>query len=321
LFREVEIDGAAQRLGNRFTLLFVDVCAAAAGSPPHLVGWKKWYKAAFLWLFPSNGLAITLRESPFTALIALFDLSTKGLEFKRGATLSDGNQMADKTTPAPNQIAGYFESHKEGPGITKWRHYFDIYHRHFSRFVGREVHVLEIGIYSGGSLLMWKEYFGQKAHIYGVDIDAACRAYEDDMAKVFIGDQADRSFWGEVKKSAPLIDIVIDHGGHLPEQQRVTLEEILPHMRPGGVYLCEDIYGQMNGFAAYVQGLSNKLNEIRAREVESPQEGMRSGPSTFQAACNSIHLYPFVAIIEKCERRVPDFVCPRHGSQWRPWNW
>ena len=57
----------------------------------------------------------------------------------------------------------------------------------------------------------------------------------DERTKIFIGDQADRSFWAEVRQTAPLIDIVIDDGGHLPEQQLVTLEELLPHVRPGGV--------------------------------------------------------------------------------------
>ena len=45
--------------------------------------------------------------------------------------------------------------------VWKWKHYCDVYHRHFSKFVGREVHVLEVGIYSGGSLQMWREYFGR----------------------------------------------------------------------------------------------------------------------------------------------------------------
>jgi SAM-dependent methyltransferase len=244
----------------------------------------------------------------------------RGIKFELAAMFSNGNQMVDKEPPAPNQLAAFFESHKEGPGICKWRHYFDIYHRHFSRFVGREVHVLEVGIYSGGSLLMWKEYFGENAKIYGVDINESCRAYEDDRTKVFIGDQADRSFWAEVKKTAPLIDIVIDDGGHLPEQQLVTLEEMLPHIRPGGVYLSEDIWQKFNAFAAYVQGLSDKLNEFCALDVESPVDAMHSAPSTFQAAINSIHVYPFVTIIEKYKQPVHDFVAPMQGSQWQPWN-
>ncbi len=64
------------------------------------------------------------------------------------------------------------------------------------------------------------------------------------------------------RKTVPLVDIVIDDGGHLPEQQLVTLEELLPHVRPGGVYFCEDIHYNFNDFAAYVQGLSDNLNEF-----------------------------------------------------------
>ena len=78
-----------------------------------------------------------------------------------------------------NPLEQFFNSHTEGPGIWKWRHYFEIYHKHFSKFVGKEVHVLEIGVYSGGSLAMWKHYFGPQSKIYGVDIEPACKAYEE----------------------------------------------------------------------------------------------------------------------------------------------
>jgi hypothetical protein len=87
-------------------------------------------------------------------------------------------------------------------------------------------------------------------------------------------------------------------------------------MRPGGVYVCEDIHRRFNGFAAYVQGLSDNLNEFSMRQGTV-------APSTFQAAINSIHLYPFVAVIEKCDRPVHEFVAPKHGTQWQPnsfWN-
>ena len=62
---------------------------------------------------------------------------------------------------------------------------------------------------------------------------------------VLIGDQADRTFWRRMiaHGTLPPLDIVIDDGGHTPDQQRVTLEELLPHIRPGGVYVCEDIHG------------------------------------------------------------------------------
>src|SRR5215467_12872779 len=162
-----------------------------------------------------------------TAEILTLPYLTRGKRFGLDAIFADGHKPEDRNTDhsISNPLASYFLSHKEGPGIWKWMHYFDIYDRHFSKFVGREVHVLEIGIYSGGSLPMWREYFGEQSHIYGVDIEEACRAYEGERIKIMIDDQADRMFWAEFKKSVPVIDILIDDGGHLAEQQLVTLEE------------------------------------------------------------------------------------------------
>ena len=65
--------------------------------------------------------------------------------------------------------------------------------------------------------------------------------------EVFIGDQADRAFWKQFKEKVPAIDIIVDDGGHQVDQQVATLEELLPHLRPGGVYLCEDIQHTLNG--------------------------------------------------------------------------
>jgi len=44
------------------------------------------------------------------------------------------------------------------------------------------------------------DYFGPRCHIYGVDIQDTCRAYENEWTKIFIGDQSDRTFWQRVKK-------------------------------------------------------------------------------------------------------------------------
>ena len=80
--------------------------------------------------------------------------------------------------PRLNPLERYFEAHK-GRRIHKWMHYFDIYDRHFSKFRGRPVVVLEFGVQYGGSAQMWREYFGPDAKIYGVDIDPRCQHWEE----------------------------------------------------------------------------------------------------------------------------------------------
>lgn len=238
----------------------------------------------------------------------------RAAQFSRETVFAPQRQDGDELPEASNPMLSYFNTHTKGRGIWKWMHYFDIYQRHFSKFVGREVHVLEVGIHSGGSLSMWKEYFGKDCRIYGVDIAEACMACEDVGIKVFIGDQADRSFWRRVKQAVPRIDILIDDGGHFPEQQRITLEEMLPHIAPGGVYLCEDIHGAFNQFAAYVQGLASGLNSCD--ELSEGASEQSSPASNFQAAISSIHLYPFVAVIEKRERNLSRLVSRKRGTVW-----
>jgi 23S rRNA U2552 (ribose-2'-O)-methylase RlmE/FtsJ len=225
-----------------------------------------------------------------------------------------------RTSPAieatRNPLWDYFNGHKEGRGIWKFNHYFEAYERHFSRFRGRDVHVLEIGVYSGGSLEMWSNYFGPVSRIYGADIQPSCKAYESESVRVFIGDQADRSFWQRVKEEVPDLDIVIDDGGHTPEQQIVTLEELLPHLRPGGVYLCEDVTNVFNEYASYIYGLAQNLNTADC--IESSQSGNIYKVSPLQSAVASIHFYPFLTVIERSGATVRQITSPKRGTHWEP---
>src|SRR3954453_17281724 len=75
----------------------------------------------------------------------------------RGLLLADGwaptmQHSSNGEFEPSGPLRAHFEANREGPGIWKWLHYFDIYERHLKRFVGREVRILEVGVYSGGSL-------------------------------------------------------------------------------------------------------------------------------------------------------------------------
>lgn len=65
---------------------------------------------------------------------------------------------------------------------------------------------------------MWKSYFGDKAKIFGIDIDPRCKKLEEENIKIFIGSQSDRKFLRELKELIPKIDILIDDGGHSMKQ-------------------------------------------------------------------------------------------------------
>jgi hypothetical protein len=219
------------------------------------------------------------------------------------------NRFPDEPCANAGFFRDYFSKHTDGRGVWKPEACFEIYERHFGKFVGRDVHVLEIGVYSGGSLDMWKAYFGSNCEVYGVDIQEDCKRYEDSNTRIFIGDQGSREFWMGFKKQVPLVDIIIDDGSHRADDQIVTLEELLPHLRPGGVYLCEDIGGRYNSFATYVQGLAQSLNALSATN-----EGVNATP--FQSMIASIHTYPFVVVLEKRQQPQQVFKTFKAGTQW-----
>jgi hypothetical protein len=217
--------------------------------------------------------------------------------------------------PATNPLEEFFDSHTEGPGLHKWRHYFEPYHRHLSRFCGTQCAMLEIGVYGGGGLSMWRDYLGKGARIFGVDIDPTCKRLEKDGTKIFIGDQANPDFWNAFLKEAPEFDIVLDDGGHTPRQQITTLEWLLPAVKPGGVFVCEDIHGTDQGFSAYLSALVQCLHDVPPGGYHN-DEGTFSLTSGFQSAIESIHSYPFMTVIEKRKRKLEVFNCQKHGTEW-----
>jgi hypothetical protein len=201
-----------------------------------------------------------------------------------------------------NDLEKYFNQNKANL-IHKWRHYFDIYDRHFSGFRNKEIDVLEIGVSHGGSLHMWKHYFGPKARIYGVDINPDCKKLEDEQIRIIIGSQEDRSFLRHLKKTVPAVDILIDDGGHTMTQQIITFEELFDHIDNHGVYLCEDLhtsywrewgggYKRNNTFIEYSKNFIDYINAWHSKTK-------RLVVTEFTKTAYALHFYDSVLVIEK----------------------
>ncbi|MFC7493457.1 MULTISPECIES: class I SAM-dependent methyltransferase [unclassified Nocardioides] len=215
-----------------------------------------------------------------------------------------------------NPLLAYFRRNK-GRLIHKWMHYFDIYHRHFQRFRGKPVVVVEFGVSHGGSLQMWRDYFGRRATIYGVDIDERCAQLGGPHTKVFIGDQEDREFLRRIVDEVGPIDVVIEDGGHTMGQQVATFEEIYPAVKPGGVFLIEDLhtsywseyggdYRKPDTFIEYAKNLTDQLNAWHSRSDDLVVD-------EFTRTTTSMHFYDSIIVFEKGE-----VVEPHHEKTGRP---
>lgn len=208
-----------------------------------------------------------------------------------------------------NDLQVFFEKH-QGRQIAKWPHYFEIYDRHFSRFRGRAPVIMEIGVSQGGSLQMWRDYFGEKARIIGVDYSPKCAELREEGFEIFIGDQASRDLWKKIRDEVPKLDILIDDGGHRMDQQIVTLEEMFHHIKDDGVYLCEDVHtsyrpkwgGGYRHPDSYIEYIKNYIDTLNAWHSTEPDK-LAVTPLT--RAMNSIHFYDSIVIIEKFFRTRP----------------
>jgi len=124
----------------------------------------------------------------------------------------------------------------------KFDTYFPVYERLFSPLRGRSVTFVEVGVLGGGSLEMWRRFFGDQARIIGVDFNENARSLERDGFEIFIGSQSDVELWRRVFAAVGEVDVILDDGGHTTLQQVTTLVECLPHVRDGGLVVVEDVH-------------------------------------------------------------------------------
>jgi hypothetical protein len=126
--------------------------------------------------------------------------------------------------------------------VKKHSSYFASYERLFTPYKGKPITFVEVGILNGGSLFMWRKFWGEDVRIIGIDLNPEAKKWEAEGFEIFIGDQADSSFWERFFEDIGAIDILLDDGGHTFEQQIVTYQNALPHMKDGGLLVVEDTH-------------------------------------------------------------------------------
>lgn len=209
---------------------------------------------------------------------------------------------APDTADLSNPLEAYFWSHHEGAVVHKWHHYFKIYHRYFARFRNTPVKMLEIGVSKGGSLEMWRTYFGPDAIIYGIDVDPACAAYDGQAGQVRIGSQDDPGFLAGVVDEMGGVDVVLDDGSHDSHHIRASLQTLYPRLTNGGVYMVEDLH------AAYWPALSGGYNAPSSvmndfkKMIDDMHHwyhshGEHAGPTN--GALAGLHVYDSIVVLEK----------------------
>ncbi len=187
--------------------------------------------------------------------------------------------------------------------IHKWHHYFPIYEKYFSTFRNKKnIRFLEIGVAKGGSLQMWRKFFGDEAIIFGIDIDPECEKYNGIHAEVRIGSQIDKNFLKRTIDEMGGADIILDDGSHHMDHIPFTLDYLFPKLSSGGIYMIEDLHTSF--WRSYGGGYNSKKNFFNLLRLLINdmhhwyhKEGIKF--PDISKECSGIHIHDSITILEK----------------------
>lgn len=132
----------------------------------------------------------------------------------------------------------------------------NFYEKEFEPYREKRIDVLEIGIETGGSLKLWKEYFLNSKSIIGIDItdDKVDNKFKNiDGVSMYFGDAYDKTFSDKFGQ----FDIIIDDGPHTLESQLKSIELYLPKLKKNGLFVIEDIQS-----TDWFDSLIDKFNSV-----------------------------------------------------------
>lgn len=164
--------------------------------------------------------------------------------------------------------------------------YFQVYDELFQKYRNQAITFVEVGVLNGGSLFMWRDFFGKEARIIGIDLNPEAKKWEACGFEIFIGNQGEQEFWSQTLPLIGEIDIILDDGGHTYKQQVVTIESVLSSIKNGGLIVIEDVQtSYQSGYGPrkfstieYVKKYIDKVN-LRSGEIsKSQKDGFSSSP-------------------------------------------
>lgn len=266
---------------------------------------------AYLNLAPSRRPPFLVRRYPYRR----GDQMRRALGDDLGAetvwTAADGARLE-------GQLAAIFETTED---VHKWLHYLPVYEKALAPYRGRPIRMLEIGVFRGGSLQMWRRYLHAESVITGIDIDPECMRSDEPANRVHvrIGAQQDVAFLRGVVNEFGPFDVILDDGSHMTSHMVESFRYLFANgLAPGGIYLVEDLHtnywtshrDSSMSFVDFTKWLTGAMH-AHYQQAESELE-FREGSPTRKAAfkvpvatvlIDSIELHDSIVIVRRADGR------------------
>lgn len=191
--------------------------------------------------------------------------------------------------------------------------YLNFYESLFAPIRHKPLKILEIGVLHGASIRTWREYF-PNARVIGADIDPFARRFARDSIEIEYMDQSNLEDLVRVAAKHQPFDLIIDDGSHFWEHQTTTLKTLFPFVRPGGIYIVEDLQTNFGDLAKDYRGvaqtscvdfLKSWLDYHIADWVLAAQPVEDAFLRTYGRAARTINFYKRLCAIEKRELTLP----------------
>ncbi len=134
----------------------------------------------------------------------------------------------------------------------QWHSYIEnFYSKTFANKQHTARNVLEVGIYTGGSLKLWRDYF-VNATVFGIDtrstdlLSEFTLSFNELRMYQIYGDAYSDELVQSLKNN--YYDIIIDDGPHTIESQCMFAQKYFDKLKPGGYFVCEDIASLENWY-------------------------------------------------------------------------
>lgn len=188
--------------------------------------------------------------------------------------------------------------------------YLHIYDSYLSSVRHSVQSVLELGVKSGASLRMWRDYF-PNAQIHGVDLNPECLRQRGERITIHIASQDDEDRLTEVAAIAGGFDLIVDDCSHINELTLASHRILWPHLRGGGHYAIEDLgmshvdYSERSDQDTFMDG---EL-AMNVRRGVSPKQSRQTLAERFEqiifemdmlrGTVRFLHFWPNLAVIQK----------------------
>lgn len=124
--------------------------------------------------------------------------------------------------------------------------YLELYQRLLCKKQRTAKNVLEVGIYKGGSIKLWRDFF-TKATVYGLDIIDSTQVWDgiknqDRITLYTSTDAYNEDFFTETfLKSGVRFDFMLDDGPHTLESMKAFIRLYSQIMTENGILIIEDV--------------------------------------------------------------------------------